>query len=79
MGNVFVSLLLDFWFGSGVMGVRVIGIIELIEQFFFIMISYFQCQIVCIFYVLFFGDKNQFCIISMYCCMVFLVYVVGYQ
>lgn len=31
MGNVFVSLLLDFWFGSGVMGVRVIGIIELIE------------------------------------------------
>ncbi len=42
MGNTPASLLPDFRPGSGVMGVRVIGIIELIEQLSFAAIRPFQ-------------------------------------
>ncbi len=42
------------------MGVRVIGIIELIQQLSFTTISHLQRQIARTFHALLFGDKNQF-------------------
>ncbi|WP_249509536.1 pyridoxal-phosphate dependent enzyme, partial [Escherichia coli] len=54
------SLLPDFRPGGGVMRIRVIGIIELIEQLSFATIRHLQRQIARTFHALLFGDKNQF-------------------
>ena len=79
MGNTPASLLPDFRPGSGVMGVRVIGIIELIEQLSFAAIRHFKRQIACAFHALFFGDQNQFCTVGTHRRTAFLAHVVGHQ
>ena len=79
MGNTPASLLPDFRPGSGVMGVRVIGIIELIEQLSFAAIRHLQRQIACAFHALFFGDQNQFCTVGTHRRTAFLAHVVGHQ
>lgn len=76
---MFCGLLLDFWVGGGVVGVGVIWVVKLIEQFVFVVLGYFQSQVVGIFYFLFFVDQDKFGVVSVYCGLMFLVYVVGYQ
>ncbi len=79
MGNAPAGLLPDFRPGSGVMGVRVIGIIKLIEQLSFATIRHLQRQIARTFHALLFGDKNQFRTISTHRRTAFLAHVVGHQ
>ena len=79
MGNAPAGLLPDFRPGGGVMGVRVIGIIELIEQLSFTTISHLQRQIARTFHALLFGDQNQFRTVGTHCRTAFLAHVVGHQ
>lgn len=79
MGDVVVGLLLDFWVGVVVMGFWVVVIGELVEDFVVVFVLQFVGQIVCVFYVFFFVDQNEFGVIGGYCCFVFGCGVVWYD
>ena len=79
MSDAPAGLLPDFRPSGGVMRIRVIGIIELIEQLSFATIRHLQRQIARTFHALFFGDQNQFCTVGTHRRTAFLAHVVGHQ
>ncbi len=79
MGNATASLLPDFRPGGGVMGVGVIGVVELVKQLAFAPVRHFQRQIARTFHALFFGHQNQLRTIGTHRRTAFLAHVVGHQ
>ncbi|MNR31744.1 hypothetical protein D3C85_1492770 [compost metagenome] len=61
------------------MRVRVIGIIELIQQFSFAALGHFECQIARPFHPLLFGHENQFRTVSTHRSTTLLAHVVRHQ
>ena len=79
MRNATAGLLPDFRPGGGVMRIRIIGVIELVEQLAFTTIRHLQRQIACAFHALLFSDKNQFRTVGTHRRATFLAHVVGHQ